>query len=104
MHGTIFDRIITEKWANNRGPRIETLIEESFNERMYLLTFLKLYSPGIFMRTMISGAQGVFFNAFFLSYIISPRTCHRFVGYLEEEAVITYTRALQDLDAGKLPL
>jgi hypothetical protein len=71
---------------------------------MHLLTFLKLYSPGLFMRAMILGAQGVFFNAFFLSYIISPRTCHRFVGYLEEEAVITYTRALRDLDEGKLPL
>lgn len=83
---------------------IETLIGESFNERMYLLTFLKLYSPGIFMRTMILGAQGVFFNGFFLCYLVSPKTCHRFVGYLEEEAVIAYTRALQDLDAGKLPL
>ncbi|KAL2062883.1 hypothetical protein VTL71DRAFT_5955 [Oculimacula yallundae] len=83
---------------------IETLIEESFNERMHLLTFLKLYTPGIFMRTMILGAQGVFFNGFFICYLLSPRICHRFVGYLEEEAVRTYTRALSDLDAGKLPL
>jgi hypothetical protein len=29
--------------------------------------------------------------------------CHRFVGYLEEEAVRTYTHLLHDLDAGKLP-
>ena len=56
------------------------------------------------MRTMILGAQDVIFNGFFLSYLISPRTCHRFVGYLEEEAVITYTRALKDIDAGKLLL
>jgi len=26
------------------------------------------------------------------------------VGYLEEEAVITYTRAIEDIDAGKLPM
>jgi ubiquinol oxidase len=71
---------------------------------MHLLTFLKLYTPGLFMRTMILGAQGVFFNGFFLCYLASPRTCHRFVGYLEEEAVITYTRAITDIDAGKLPL
>ena len=71
---------------------------------MHLLTFLKLYTPGIFMRTMILGAQGVFFNGFFVCYLLSPKTCHRFVGYLEEEAVITYTRALADIDAGKLPL
>ena len=56
------------------------------------------------MRLMVLGAQGVFFNAMFVSYLISPRTCHRFVGYLEEEAVITYTRALEDIDAKKLPL
>ena len=43
-------------------------------------------------------------SGFFLSYLISPRTCHRFVGYLEEEAVITYTRAIEDIDAGKLPM
>jgi hypothetical protein len=83
--------------------RIETLLEEAYNERMHLLTFLKLAKPGLFMRLLVLGAQGVFFNGFFLSYLISPRTCHRFVGYLEEEAVLTYTRAIQDLEAGKLP-
>lgn len=82
---------------------IETLLEEAYNERMHLLTFLKLRQPGWFMRVMILGAQGVFFNGFFLSYLISPRTCHRFVGYLEEEAVITYTRAIADIDSGKIP-
>ncbi|KAJ6028485.1 hypothetical protein N7540_004061 [Penicillium herquei] len=82
---------------------IETLLEEAYNERMHLLTFLKLAEPGWFMRLMVLGAQGVFFNGFFISYLISPRICHRFVGYLEEEAVITYTRAIEELDAGKLP-
>ena len=55
------------------------------------------------MNLMIVGAQGVFYNGFFLSYLIAPRICHRFVGYLEEEAVMTYTRAIQDLEAGRLP-
>ena len=40
---------------------------------------------------------------FWQSYLISPRTCHRFVGYLEEEAVLTYTLCIEDLEAGKLP-
>ncbi|KAF2768884.1 alternative oxidase [Teratosphaeria nubilosa] len=83
---------------------IETLLEESYNERMHLLTFLKMAEPGWFMRLMVLGAQGVFFNSMFVSYLISPRTCHRFVGYLEEEAVITYTRVIEDIDAGKLPM
>lgn len=70
---------------------------------MHLLTFLKMIEPGWFMRLMVLGAQGVFFNTMFLSYLISPRTCHRFVGYLEEEAVVTYSRVIEDIDAGKLP-
>lgn len=70
---------------------------------MHLLTFLKLAKPGLFMRLLVLGAQGVFFNGFFLTYLISPRACHRFVGYLEEEAVLTYSRAIRDLEAGKLP-
>lgn len=68
-----------------------------------MLTFLKLAEPGWFMRLMVLGAQGVFFNGFFLSYLMSPRICHRFVGYLEEEAVITYTRAIKEIEAGSLP-
>ena len=37
---------------------IQTLLEESQNERMHLLTFLKFRNPGIFMRVMLLGAQG----------------------------------------------
>ena len=39
---------------------------------------------------------------FFLSYLITPKTCHRFVGYLEEEAVMTYSQCLKDIDEGLL--
>jgi len=82
---------------------IETLLEDAYNERMHLLTFLKMAEPGLFMKVMILGAQGVFSNAFFFSYLFSPKICHRFVGYLEEEAVKTYTFAIEDLEEGKLP-
>ena len=70
---------------------------------MHLLTFLQLAEPGWFMRFMCLGAQGVFFNSMFLAYLIFPRACHRFVGYLEEEAVLTYGLAIADIEAGKLP-
>lgn len=83
---------------------METLLEESYNERMHLLIFLKMAEPGWFMRLAVLGTQGVFFNAFFLAYLVAPRVCHRFVGYLEEEACHTYTREIQDLEAGRLPL
>lgn len=82
---------------------IETLLEESYNERMHLLTFMKMCEPGRFMKLMIIGAQGVFFNSLFIAYLLSPRVVHRFVGYLEEEAVHTYTRALHEIDEGHLP-
>lgn len=75
----------------------------SYNERMHLLIFLKMAEPGFFMRLMVLGAQGVFFNGFFFAYLLSPRTCHRFVGYLEEEATLTYTREIEDIDNGRLP-
>nr|Q01355.1 RecName: Full=Alternative oxidase, mitochondrial; Short=ALTOX; Flags: Precursor [Neurospora crassa OR74A]AAC37481.1 alternative oxidase [Neurospora crassa]AAN39882.1 alternative oxidase [Neurospora crassa] len=82
---------------------IETLLEESYNERMHLLTFMKMCEPGLLMKTLILGAQGVFFNAMFLSYLISPKITHRFVGYLEEEAVHTYTRCIREIEEGHLP-
>ncbi|KAI9205730.1 alternative oxidase 1 [Polychytrium aggregatum] len=81
---------------------VHTLLEEAENERMHLLTFLKLKDPGIMFRLTVIVTQGVFFNLFFLTYLISPRTCHRFVGYLEEEATHTYTCALREIDSGSL--
>jgi ubiquinol oxidase len=70
---------------------------------MHLLTFLTLARPGPLMKLTIILAQGIFFNSLFLTYIVSPRTCHRFVAYLEEEAGLTYSLAIQDLETGKLP-
>ena len=52
---------------------------------------------------VVLGAQGVFYNLFFLSYLVSPKTCHRFVGKLEEEAVITYTMCINEVESGRLP-
>ena len=82
---------------------IESMLEDAFNERMHLLTFMKMAEPGWFMKMMILAGQGVFANGFFLAYLMSPATCHRFVGYLEEEATNTYTLAIRDLDKGLLP-
>ena len=61
-------------------------------------------NPGIFTRLVIGFAQAIFVTAFNISYAISPKFSHRFVGYLEEEAVHTYTLCLKAIDEGKLPL
>ncbi|KAG2519409.1 hypothetical protein JM16_007153 [Phytophthora kernoviae] len=81
---------------------IHTLLEEAENERMHLLIFMNMKQPGWGFRMMVLAAQGVFFNAFFFTYLVSPKTCHRFVGYLEEEAVKTYTCLLEDIEHGHL--
>ena len=50
----------------------------------------------------IAAAQGIFFNVYFFAYLLTPSTCHRFVGYLEEEAVHTYSVLLEQIDKGNL--
>lgn len=81
---------------------IHTLLEEAENERMHLLTFIKLKQPDLYFRTWVIIAQGVFMNAFTFAYMVSPTFCHRFVGYLEEEAVHTYNSILDHIDNGEL--
>jgi hypothetical protein len=84
------------------GGWISDLLAESENERMHLVTFMELRKPGPLFRAAVFAAQGVFWNLFFFSYLISPRTAHAVVGYLEEEAVKTYTHALEEIEAGNL--
>jgi|LauGreDrversion4_2_1035121.scaffolds.fasta_scaffold591848_1 hypothetical protein len=87
----------------NDGGWIHHLLEEAENERMHLLYFLKLRNPGIIMRINIIFGQFIFILYYSLLYSLSSSTAHRFVGYLEEEAVKTYTNFIKDLDEGKLP-
>jgi len=82
---------------------IKTLLEEAHNERMHLLTWMKVAEPGWFMRAMFIAAQGVFFNVCFVARWISPTFFHRFVGYLEEEAIHTYTRLEREIANGQVP-
>lgn len=80
---------------------IHTLLDEAENERMHLLTFIQIAQPTLFERVLIIIAQGIFYNAFFLLYLLSSKTAHRIVGYLEEEAVYSYTEYLEGVDSGK---
>ncbi len=80
---------------------IRTLLDEAENERMHLMTFIHIARPSRLERTLIVLTQGAFYNAFFLLYLISPRTAHRVVGYFEEEAIVSYTDYLEEIDAGR---
>ena len=89
------------RFEDDRGW-IRTLLDEAENERAHLMTFLQVANPTWFERLLVVIAQGIFFNAFFFFYLFWPKVAHRFVGYLEEEAVVSYTEYLADIDAGKV--
>lgn len=80
---------------------IRTLLDEAENERMHLMTFVEIAQPNAFERMLILLAQGIFFNFYFLLYLIAPRTAHRVVAYFEEEAVYSYTQYLAEVDSGR---
>jgi len=80
---------------------IRTLMEEAENERMHLMTFIEVAKPTAFERFVIIAVQWVFYVGFFMLYLISPKTAHRVVGYFEEEAVISYTHYLAEIDDGR---
>jgi ubiquinol oxidase len=82
---------------------IKTLMDEAENERMHLMTFIEVAKPTAFERFVVVAAQWVFYMFFFGLYLVSPRTAHRLVGYFEEEAVISYTHYLAEIDEGRSP-
>ncbi|KAG6489931.1 ubiquinol oxidase 1c, mitochondrial-like [Zingiber officinale] len=82
------------------GGWIRALLEEAENERMHLMTFMEVARPRWYERALVLAVQGVLFNAYFVGYLVSPKFAHRVVGYLEEEAVYSYTEYLKDLEAG----
>ena len=84
------------------GGWIKALLEEAENERMHLMTMVELVQPKWYERLLVLAVQGVFFNSFFGVYLLSPKLAHRIVGYLEEEAIHSYTEYLKDIDSGAI--
>jgi ubiquinol oxidase len=82
---------------------VKTLMDEAENERMHLMTFIEISKPTWFERAVIIGVQWVFYLFFFALYLVSSKTAHRVVGYFEEEAVISYTNYLAEIDEGRSP-
>jgi ubiquinol oxidase len=82
---------------------IRTLMDEAENERMHLMTFIEVARPTLFERLVILAVQWVFYLGFFALYLVSSKTAHRIVGYFEEEAVLSYTLYLKEIDEGRSP-
>lgn len=81
---------------------IRELLEEADNERMHLMTFIRIAQPTRLERWLIMIGQAVFYNVYFWTYLFAPRIAHRIVAYLEEEAVVSYTQYLEEIDAGRI--
>ena len=81
---------------------IKILLDEASNERMHLMTFIKIAKPTYIERMIIMIAQFIFILMYLFIYLISQKTAHRIVGYFEEEAVISYTEYLKEIEEGKI--
>lgn len=81
---------------------IHTLLEEAENERMHLMIALCLRQPSLTIRLTVLLAQAIFLSWYTIMYTLSHKYCHRFVGYLEEEAFKTYTSLVECIDSGNL--
>ena len=81
---------------------IKTLLDEAENERMHLMIFIEIAKPNIFERLLIMFAQFAFWHFYFILYVFFPQTAHRMVGYFEDQAVISYTQYLEEIDAGRI--
>ncbi|MFA5131866.1 MAG: alternative oxidase [Candidatus Paceibacterota bacterium] len=79
---------------------IQTLLDEAENERIHLLVYSELAKPTVGERFSIMIVQFFFYHIYFLVYLLSPKTAHRFVGFLEEEAVSSYEHYLRLVEEG----
>ena len=82
---------------------IKILLDEAENERMHLMTFIHIAKPTAIERFIIMIAQFIFIITYGIIYLASQRTAHRIVGYFEEEAVVSYTEYLNELESGAIP-
>jgi hypothetical protein len=80
------------------GGLMNLFLEEANNERMHLLSFIRMKDPSIMFRGTVILSQFGFGGVFLLAYLASPKFCHRFVGYVEEEACSTYTKIINAIE------
>ncbi|MCA1953394.1 MAG: alternative oxidase [Hyphomicrobiales bacterium] len=88
------------RMTDDRGW-IRTLMNEAEAQRAHLMVFVALDRPSLFERLLVLLAQGLFYNAHFLIYLVSRRMAHRIVGYFAEDAVRGYTQFLAEIQAGR---
>jgi len=55
---------------------IRILLDEAENERMHLMTFMEIVRPSRWERLLVLLAQGIFYNLYFLFYLVFPGAAH----------------------------
>ena len=81
---------------------IRLLLDEAENERMHLMAFIHIAQPNWFEHILIYICQFLFIIFYGVLYMLSSRLAHRFVGYLEEEAIHSYSEYLKRVLAGTI--
>ena len=102
MVGGLLQHLKSLRHIRDDAGWIKELLDEAENERLHLMTFVEISRPTAVERALIMMTQAVFYNFYFFLYLLFPKTAHRFVGYLEEEAVSSYSHYLAEIDAGRL--
>lgn len=88
--GGMYRHLASLRAFKDNGDVIQKLLHEAENERQHLLTFLQIKNTTFLDNIIITLGQPVFFNLYMIFYGLFPQTAHRFVGYLEEEAIRSY--------------
>lgn len=101
MVGGMLNHLRSLRRMESDQGRIHVLLEEAENERQHLMTFIEIARPNALERLLVLLVQGIFFNLYFILYLATPRVAHRMIGYFEEEAIVSYTEYLAEIDAGR---
>ena len=91
------------KMKTGWGPQIREMLAEAENERMHLMFFIDIAKPNVIERWLVLFAQFLFWQFYFLVYIIDFKTAHRMIAYFEQEAVKSYTEYLGMVERGEVP-
>lgn len=80
---------------------IRVFMDEAESQRVHLMAFVAIRRPSPGERLLIAVGQGIFYNSYFLLYLLSARTAHRMAGYLAEASVRGYSDYLDRIRSGR---
>ncbi|KAF3638854.1 hypothetical protein FXO38_23014 [Capsicum annuum] len=92
-YGEVTTKRLCEYFKENNYPDCD--VKEKFEQ-------VELVQPKWYERLLVISVQRSFFNFYFVLYLLFPKLAHRVVGYLEEEAIHSYTLYLNDIDRGEI--